>query len=161
MSNAVDVFLQADNLPPLKEDLVIQFVDAVLERLGCRNWEVSVTLCDDNRIRELNQQYRGRDEATDILTFVMDEDPFPKPADLSQELFTAGDMVISLETLLKNSEYFHLSPGEELKRLLIHGLLHLKGMDHPEDDYTFTSEMLKLQEDILKEFPGTEILGPL
>jgi probable rRNA maturation factor len=66
----------------------------------------------------------------------------------------AGDVVISLDTLQRNAEDNNISADEELKRLLIHGFLHLKGMDHHEEK----SEMLKIQESILEEFMEERII---
>ena len=66
------------------------------------------------------------------------------------EWFTAGDIVISLDSLKKNCSDFEVSEDEELKRLLIHGILHLAGYDH--SDNSPEQEMLKLQERILATF---------
>ena len=73
-----------------------------------------------------------------------------------------GDIVISLETLSKNAEYFEVSENLELKRLLIHGLLHLNGYDHGEEHIEKNKEpeceMLKIQENLLKEFEDFTII---
>jgi probable rRNA maturation factor len=67
-----------------------------------------------------------------------------------------GDIVISLESLAENSGYFHVSQDEELRRLLIHGILHLDGYDH--DTNEGTEPMLQLQERLLAELAGEYIL---
>jgi len=61
----------------------------------------------------------------------------------------AGDIVISIDTLFRNADEFNVAVDEELKRLLIHGILHLSGMDH--SDNSPEQEMLKLQESILTD----------
>ena len=75
----------------------------------------------------------------------------------------SGDIVISLETLPKNAEYFEVSQNTELKRLLIHGLLHLNGYDHGEEHIEKGKEpeceMLSLQEKVLKEFADTVLIN--
>jgi probable rRNA maturation factor len=161
VSNSIDVLFMNQKNESVDESAAMTLMDAVLVKLGYNNWEVSLTLCDDEYIRSLNRDYRSKDEPTDILTFTMYEEGIPQSITRQDLVIPAGDIVISLETMLKNCEYFDLSPGEELKRLLIHGLLHLRGMDHPEDDYSFASEMLRLQEDILKDYQSIEILKPL
>ena len=70
------------------------------------------------------------------------------------EKWPAGDVVISLDTLQRNAADNNIAENEELKRLLIHGFLHLKGMDHHEEK----SEMLKIQESILDEFMEEQII---
>ena len=73
-----------------------------------------------------------------------------------------GDIVISLETLPKNAAYFEIDENSELKRLLLHGLLHLNGMDHYEEHIEKgvapVCEMLVLQEKILSEFSDYKLL---
>ena len=61
--------------------------------------------------------------------------------------FEAGDIVISLESVRRNAEEWETPYELELRRVIIHGILHLKGMDHPGDDYE--TGMLKLQEELL------------
>ncbi|MFA6821785.1 MAG: rRNA maturation RNase YbeY, partial [Sphaerochaetaceae bacterium] len=86
--------------------------------------------------------YRGLDEATDILSFSSGES-FPSDEDDS-----LGDLVISLESMRENCQFFKVSEDEELTRLLVHGILHLLDWDHAtnEDD----EPMIKRQEEIVK-----------
>ncbi|MCQ2604660.1 MAG: rRNA maturation RNase YbeY [Spirochaetia bacterium] len=131
-----------------------KFVLDVLSFTGKDKWELSILFCDDQFIHTLNKNYRNKDEATDVLTFAqMDlETEFPTVSDR----FNAGDVAISLETLEKNSEYFNVSVNDELKRLLVHGILHLSGMDHANNDPD--QEMLVYQEKILAEFPQVMLI---
>ena len=111
--------------------------------------------CDDDFIQNLNKDFREIDSPTDILSF---EDG-TEYEDEEGAWYSAGDIAISLETFAKNAVEFGVSLDNELKRLLIHGVLHLSGMDHGEahiaKDRTFeggTSEdkkMLELQEELL------------
>ena len=131
----------------------------VLKRLGYDGQELSILFCSDEFIRELNKNYREIDSPTDILSFENGE----KYADEGgQEWLSAGDIIISLDTLPKNAEYFKVSQNEELKRLLIHGTLHLNGMDHGEEHVAegaeITSPMLKKQEEILRSVSDFELI---
>jgi probable rRNA maturation factor len=125
----------------------------VLEILGKDHWDLSVLLCDDASIQSLNLQYRHKDEATDVLSFelgalVEDEG--------GETRYAAGDIVISLETLGENARYFQTTEDEELRRLLIHGILHLNGMDHETNNKT--EPMLDLQEEILTRLAGESVM---
>jgi probable rRNA maturation factor len=86
--------------------------------------EVGVLLTGDEAVRELNRQYRRKDKATDVLSFPAAE----SAGDI------AGDLVISLETALRQAIERGHSLETEIKVLLLHGLLHLAGYDHEIDD---------------------------
>ena len=135
------------------------FAQKVLEGLKIDQEEVSVFFCSDNYIKDLNKTYRDVDEATDVLSF---EDG-GKYTDESGEWLEAGDVTISVETLKKNAENFSTSENEELKRLLIHGILHLNGYDHGsetlEEGKKPQGEMLILQENLMKQLAGEVVIG--
>jgi probable rRNA maturation factor len=129
-----------------------RFALRVLDTLGKENWDLSVLLCGGSCIRSLNSRYRGKDEATDVLSFDMGE-----TVEEEGELrYLCGDIVISLPVLEENARYFETAEDEELRRLLIHGILHLDGMDHETNDGT--EPMLCLQEKILTDLAETRIL---
>ncbi len=86
--------------------------------MGCGEVELSLLLTDNDTIRELNANYRGKDRPTDVLSFPMD-DPV-----------LMGDVVISLETTAAQAGSYGVTRDEELSRLLVHGILHLLGYDH-------------------------------
>lgn len=131
----------------------VAFISLVLEKLEINDWEFSITFCDDNFIKELNREYRGKDSATDVLTFAQDDDPLPFES--PESFHNAGDIIISLHTLAENAEYFGIDEGEELKRLLIHGVLHLSGLDH--SDNSPQQEMLIYQEKIMSDLTEVKI----
>ncbi len=146
--NQIDVSVAGIEPPPWLDRLQ-PFCETVLDRLDIHDWEVSILLCDDHFIRDLNQRFRGKDEPTDVLSFSQREDDEDWPADyVGKGIHSAGDIVISLPTVERNSEQYSVDMEEELKRLLIHGLLHLKGMRHEGSDPE--QDMLRLQEEILK-----------
>jgi probable rRNA maturation factor len=128
------------------------FALKVLAEIKKDNWDLSILLCGDTTIKALNTQYRGKAETTDVLSFELGaQSP-------DEGRFLPGDIVISLDTLRENSQYFKTSEDEELRRLLIHGILHLDGMDHRTNDDT--EPMIALQEDILKKFKGEPPIVP-
>lgn len=145
--NSVDVSSESVE-PPSWLPGVQRFVQTVLSSLEIRGWEVSVVFCSDDFIHDLNAAYRGVDAPTDVLSFsqIDIEDPYPPHTD---DRVAAGDVVISLDTLYRQAAEYNVSVEEELKRLLIHGLLHLAGYDHGEqrDDGT----MMHTQEGLLTQ----------
>ena len=99
------------------------FAKSVLKTLDLDNWELSVLFCDNSYIKELNARFRNKDEATDVISFPLGETGPGRS-------FLAGDIAISLDALGENTRFFKVSEDEELRRLLIHGILHLSGDDH-------------------------------
>ena len=102
---------------------IIKFCLRVLDKLEIKNWEISIMLCNDMIIKELNFKYRSRNEPTDVLSFTQDMEPVG-------DIIYAGDIIVSLETIKHNSKSFDVDIDEEFKRVLIHGILHLNGMNH-------------------------------
>jgi probable rRNA maturation factor len=135
------------------EEMVVNWVNRVLKRMDKDEVELSISFVSDKEIQELNKEYRKLDMPTDILSFVqsdcqMDDDFWP--SEMVEDFTILGDMIISPDALKRNCENFGATEDDELKRLLIHGTLHLLGMDHKTNDFK-SEEMLILQEDILKE----------
>jgi probable rRNA maturation factor len=131
-------------------DVYARRVLAFLDRDG---WDLSLLFCGNAYMKTLNARYRNRDEPTDVLSFPLGE-TMEDGAEGSRYL--PGDIVISLDALAENAGYFAVSPDEELRRLLIHGILHLDGLDHGDNDPD--QPMLRLQEKILRELSGERIL---
>ena len=130
------------------------FAGKVLARLGRDRWELSVLLCGDRTIAALNSRYRGKEGPTDVLSFSQVEGR--EGAEFPSSRWLPGDIVISLDTLRENAGRFEIDEDEELRRLLIHGILHLNGMDHHTNDKA--EPMLRLQEQILEELADQRIL---
>jgi len=86
-----------------------------------KDTELSITLTDDIQMRELNRSYRQIDRTTDVLSFPQSEGP---------DFTLLGDIVISIDTAARHSVSYGVSLHEELKKLIIHGILHLLGHDH-------------------------------
>ena len=143
------VFFRAEeiSMPPWKK-AANDYTLLALKTLGYKNWDLSVLFCNNSFIKTLNAQYRGKDEPTDILSFPLGETG-------PSGRFLAGDIVISLDALEENARFFKVSTDEELRRLLIHGILHLSGEDHATNG---TEEpMLKTQEKVLQALASEHI----
>lgn len=136
------------------------FMQKALAAAGYAGEELSVLLCSDALIQNLNREYRNIDEATDVLSF---EDGSSYTDEDGKSWTVAGDIALSLETLPKNARYFAVDADEELKRLLVHGMLHLNGYDHGEEHVQEgvdpACEMLRLQKRLLQELSGESIMG--
>jgi probable rRNA maturation factor len=99
-----------------------RFCALALAAAGFAEWDIAVLLCDDARIADLNGRYRGARRPTDVLSFPRTQSPSAR--------LVEGDIAVSLETVGRNAAALGLEEGEELERLLVHGILHLSGMDH-------------------------------
>jgi probable rRNA maturation factor len=114
---------------------------AFLSRLGREDAEISILLVGDRRIRSLNREWRGVDEATDVLSFPLSDPPGIGPL--------LGDVVMSVETAARRAREEGRPVGRELERYLAHGLLHLLGFDHerPED----ASRMAEMEAELARD----------
>ena len=134
------------------------FVIKAMKELKFDGEEISMLLCDDVYMQELNKTYRNIDSTTDVLSFENDEEY----EDDEGKWKCVGDIVISLDTLPVNADYFEESRNDELKRLIVHGLLHLNGMDHGEEHIEKGTapqcEMLVLQEKVLEKLKDEKII---
>ena len=105
-------------MPSIKKRPTTAWVKAVAASYGKKVGEVGYLFCDDEHILEVNRQYLGHDYYTDIITF-----------DYNEGKTINGDLVISLDTVRSNAELFHKDYHEELHRVIIHGILHLCGIN--------------------------------
>ena len=107
---------------------------ALLDVLELTPAELSVLLTDDESIRALNRNWRGKDAATDVLSFAQVDDVRGAAAaglaEANRPPFALGDVVISLETAARQAEALGIDCDARLRTLLIHGLAHLLGYDH-------------------------------
>jgi probable rRNA maturation factor len=115
--------------------------------------ELSVLFCDDRVIQALNQQYRGLDRPTDVLSFGQSsEEVGAQPGEPGMPLpELLGDVVISLETAERQAEAQGHALSQEVEWLLLHGTLHLLGYDDATDDGL--QEMIARQRGVLEEMP--------
>jgi probable rRNA maturation factor len=114
-------------------------------------YEVSLLLTDDTTIQQLNAIYRHQDKSTDVLAFAAQETDIPAGAQTIYQTspLPLGDLVISVETAQRQRHDDNYSLAQELAWLATHGLLHLLGWDHPDDDSL--KIMLEKQLSLLKQ----------
>ncbi|MDZ8052563.1 MAG: rRNA maturation RNase YbeY [Aulosira sp. ZfuVER01] len=113
-------------------------------------YEIGLRLTDDTEIQSLNAQYRHQDKPTDVLAFAALEVDSPQ----SEEMFASmplylGDIVVSVDTAQRQAQQQEHSLQTELAWLVAHGLLHLLGWDHPDEESLV--RMLKQQVILLRE----------
>ncbi len=116
-----------------------ELVDLPAERL-----EVSLLLTHDVQVQELNRDYRGQDKPTNVLSFAALDADSPIPEDGPILL---GDVIIARETCLREAADEDKTLVDHLSHLVVHGVLHLLGYDHIEDDEA--EEMESLERSIL------------
>lgn len=117
---------QWEKLPNI-DGLLAESLQAVLNETGedvREDAEVSFLFCDDARIRELNRQFRGKDQPTNVLSF-----PGPEPLDEAQFL---GDIALAYETIAREAREQGKSLEHHCRHMIVHGFLHLLGYDHEE-----------------------------
>ena len=112
----------------------VQRTQNMLTALGSSDSSVTIAFVSDNKIRSLNQQFRGINKPTDVLSF---------PSDLDME--ELGDIAISVETAARQAKANGLTLNEEIAQLILHGLLHLSGYDHETDNGEMNRLELRLR----------------
>jgi probable rRNA maturation factor len=157
----VEVAVDGVRHPRWESDLP-RFCSRALREAGYASWDISFLLCGDRRITELNDKYRGKKAATDVLSFPREDGApgkVPRGTVEATPRGTAevvvGDLAISLDTLRRNAAAFGCTEDEELKRLTVHGLLHLAGMDHGRGR---GGPMLELQERLLESLRRVHVI---
>ncbi|MBT4907841.1 MAG: rRNA maturation RNase YbeY [Rhodospirillaceae bacterium] len=107
--------------------------------------ELGVRLTDDAEIRALNRDWRGRDAATNVLSFALDDAPGDSIMENSPENGAAmlGDVVVAYETCAAEAVDQSKALAHHLSHLVVHGTLHLLGFDHETDDEAETMEALE------------------
>ena len=149
-SSSTIVEISAEGVePPSWADPLAGFATRVLEHLGLGGRELSILLCDEAVIRRLNSDYRRIDAATDVLSFGVDEEESPGAA----EVRFLGDIAVALPFVQRQAAQLGVPEEEELRRMVVHGILHLAGYEHGDDtmETKENSPMLSLQERILEE----------
>ena len=105
--------------------------------------EFSVAFVSDRRMKELNGFFRGKDSTTDVLSFPHEPDEFESAEGESKNYL--GDIVISVEQAERQAKENKLSLDDEIRQLILHGLLHLCGYDHETDNGEMNQRELELR----------------
>ncbi|OPZ22944.1 MAG: Endoribonuclease YbeY [candidate division BRC1 bacterium ADurb.BinA364] len=127
----IDILVRCEDtdwsdLPESAEAFAERILRPALESLAPSEAEVSVLFVSDRRMRQLNLEYRGFDQPTDVLAFALEEDE----EGLEPERRALGDIVVSLDTARRQARERGVSAPDEIALLLLHGMLHLLGRDH-------------------------------
>ena len=134
-------------MPNIKRRATTAWIKAVAATYGKRVGEIGYLFVDDEHILDVNNQYLGHDYYTDIITF-----------DYCEGDVLNGDLVISLDTVRSNAELFGKPYEEELHRVIIHGVLHLCGLN---DKGPGERELMEAAENralaLLKQEQGTRL----
>jgi probable rRNA maturation factor len=130
------ITIDYSDIPELSKSGLSRFFNRAQEAVGLHG-NVDVLLADDATLRRLNKSFRGKNKATDVLSFPAAENPYGH----------AGDLAISLDTAARQAASFGHSLRDEVRILLLHGLLHLSGLDHETDN----GEMAKREAELRSE----------
>ena len=114
----ISYLAQGVEFPKINQSAVNQWIEQVAQRHQRVVGDLTYIFCNDEKILEVNRQYLQHDYFTDIITF-----------DYSSRKRISGDMFISLDTIKSNAELFERAYNEELMRVVIHGVLHLCGIN--------------------------------
>ena len=133
------------------------FVRSLTRRLGLGKQEFNICFVNDDGIRRLNAAYRGKDKATDVLSFAWNDATGDAGASRrlpnlrrawGEKRSFLGEVVISVETARRNAGEEGHSTLNEIRWLILHGVLHLLGYDHERDDGEMTTRELALREEL-------------
>ena len=127
-------------------ETVKKAINKVGKLYGLENAEVSVTLTDDAYIHQLNKEYRDKDRPTDVLSFALNEGDEPEIKG-GPDVNILGDIIISVETAVAQAKDYGHSVEREMAFLTVHGMMHLLGYDHIEEEDRI--EMRKEEEYVL------------
>lgn len=105
----------------------------------------NVIIIDDEKIHEINREYRNVDRPTDVISFALEDDKT-----MTSEVRILGDIYVSIDTARRQAYEYYNTEKEELRFLIIHGLLHLLGYDHMNE--SDEKEMMSLEEEVLCDY---------
>jgi probable rRNA maturation factor len=123
--DVVELHVGEDELKALLQDALNR-----LQPVGGGSWQISILFTTDERIQAMHAEFMGIDTPTDIMTFPYEVDEFDPPGFANR----GGDLVISVETAAANAVEAGWSTAEELRYLVLHGLLHLLGWSDSTDE---------------------------
>lgn len=141
----VDIFQDSEIPCAISEDEIVAICGKVLDEEGISRFcEVSVSVVADKRIHELNLEWRGQDRPTDVISLECERPDDPMLAE--GEPCELGDIVIAPAYIARQAQELGTTEADETRLLLVHGMLHLLGYDHIEDE---EAEVMEAREDEL------------
>jgi probable rRNA maturation factor len=127
------MILNRQSRVPLQEKTLERFLSSVRRELKLGRREVTVCFVDDREIARLNKNFRGKSAPTDVLSFPANGTS-AKDFSIEHDKNALGDIAISPQAAKRNSIRFGRTLDEELRVLILHGVMHLAGYDHEVDD---------------------------
>jgi probable rRNA maturation factor len=121
----------------------------ILKILDCVDKEISLSFVDDENIKQLNKQYLGRDKATNVISFSLQEGEY---SDINPQIM--GDIIVSVETAQRDAIKGNLTVTQEFEFLIIHGILHLLGYNHENTTKKETNKMRQKEKDLFNAING-------
>lgn len=149
--NQIHLEVSHPDVQDLDLDEVVHNCEIVIANLvpeWLQSWEFTVWIVTDGEIRTLNRNRRGIDKPTDVLSFPLIDQDHPLPIQI------LGEVIISWDTTLHQSEEIGHSVQDEFYRLLVHGILHIFGYDHEtsaEDEFRMKEKEVELLNLVLGE----------
>ncbi len=124
-NNNMSIIFEAEGVefPQINKTELSKWIKSIVKMHGKETGEIFYLFCDDEKILEVNREYLNHDFYTDIITF-----------DYSEGNTISGDILISLQTVESNSQMYQTDYSEELHRVIIHGILHLCGLNDLTDE---------------------------
>lgn len=148
--NTIDVSYDKESYKELApKKFVLEYLNKVLSEIKLSNVEFSVSFINEVNMKRMNRKFRDIDDSTDILSFAAEDDDGFGFISAGRRKRVLGDMLICPEVLRRNAQTFKVTENEELRRLLIHGVLHLSGENHQTNNPS--EPMLIKQEKILSK----------
>lgn len=129
----IQFLVQNVALPSVLNDKIKQWISLIIDKYKKHEGDINYLFCDDPHILQINQQYLNHDYYTDIITF-----------DYCSSDVISGDLVISIDTVKSNADLFNTKYETELKRVIIHGILHLIGF---KDSTDLEKQQMRAEED--------------
>ncbi|MGA9771060.1 MAG: rRNA maturation RNase YbeY [Blastocatellia bacterium] len=148
---AIEV-VNRQRLCPIARDRIARIAQATLDEAGRAGDSLAIAFVRDRVIRDLNQTYRGKDYATDVLSFPADDGQTACVFDEACNYI--GDIVISTDAALRQASAARHSFEREVSELVLHGTLHLCGYDHETDHGEMNRLELKLRRRLLDRGKG-------
>lgn len=139
-------YISEEQMKQLSE--LLQFA---AEKLEVGDADLSLSFVDNPTIHEINLEYRGKDRPTDVISFALEETGDDEILIVGEDVpRVLGDIIVSVPMAKEQAQDYGHSVERELGFLVVHGLLHLLGYDHMNEEDE--KEMFTLQDDILNEF---------
>lgn len=152
----VAFFDETDNITAVQEQMLNEILDLAAEKLNlAANVEVSLVIVSDEKIHEINREYRSKDQVTDVISFALEDDGSDADlfdiAELAEDIpRLIGDIYISYPQTKRQAKTYEQPVNKELASLAVHGLLHLNGYDH--QTQAEADEMFGLQTEIIEAY---------